>query len=622
MKHYRAILSIFLMTVSSWAFAQESRVVLQENDQWSRLEYWKNIKPGSALDFSGMGLLDAPAGKYGWLKSVGGHFEFEGLPGVDQRFYGVNLCNSANYPSHAQTDELLKRLKMLGYNSIRIHHHDKGWADEANQEMLDYLLANAIAMGFYITTDLYVSRDVKWREIGVDRDGIIPKDTFKGLVGCDDQAFKNWCEFTDSFLGHVNQYNGRAYKDEPAICLISLVNENKISAAYRDGNFLKIEGFLAWWKEFCEEHPEFGEDPEKPTKIWSPAYKEFSRWYQRKAFRRCADHVRSLGCKALLSNDNNAWDAEGMGSSSGFDYIDSHFYVDHPRFPKKSWSLPSTLLNKNPVKARDPKLLYEEYAVDDDIPQVITEWSFSGPGRYRGSGGIIAASMASFMGWDGMWRFAYAHNNKAFADDPKFKDVATTYFDLARDPLAQATDRAAICLFLRRDADPGRVDGRHLSELGDLLQLDTLTGQCRLNTPRTCGFFAPYGNVAAGPLSAYVHNLPTTVWISSLDGNPIETSSRMLLVHLTDVQGNRTQYETNERNLLLRWGMGHIVENGSANICLKIAQPRKYSVWELDTTGARVRKLKTSVDEDELSFTVSTDNPMGMGRIYYEIVKK
>ena len=63
-----------MMCISSRAFAQEEVYVIKQNDDWLKLDYWKNIKAGSALDFSHMGLLDAPAGKYGWLKVVDGHF--------------------------------------------------------------------------------------------------------------------------------------------------------------------------------------------------------------------------------------------------------------------------------------------------------------------------------------------------------------------------------------------------------------------------------------------------------------------------------------------------------------------------------------------------------------------
>ena len=34
------------------------------------LDFCKDIDAGSALDFSGFGLLNAPADKYGWAKNV------------------------------------------------------------------------------------------------------------------------------------------------------------------------------------------------------------------------------------------------------------------------------------------------------------------------------------------------------------------------------------------------------------------------------------------------------------------------------------------------------------------------------------------------------------------------
>ena len=71
--------------------------VISAGKEWIPLDYCRDIEPGSALDFSGMGFADAPAGKYGWLKNAGGRFEFEKLPGKGQRFYGVNLVGTANF---------------------------------------------------------------------------------------------------------------------------------------------------------------------------------------------------------------------------------------------------------------------------------------------------------------------------------------------------------------------------------------------------------------------------------------------------------------------------------------------------------------------------------------------
>lgn len=617
----RLILTALFVLTGLQTFAQADYYEIREDEEWYKLEYWKHIKEGSALDFTGMGLLDAPAGKYGWLKAVGGHFEFENLPGVEQRFYGVNLCEGANFPTHSQTDDLIKRLAMLGYNAIRIHHHDEPWKLDSNKEKLDYLLYRAKETGMYVTTDLYVSRKVKWRDIGVDQDGFVPMGLYKGLVGCDDKSFEDWCNFTRDFLCHVNEYTGIAYKDDPSICLISHVNENKISAAYRTEFFLKNAGFLSWWKEFCEETHMEGADPEHPSKIWSPQYNEFSKWYQRKAFRRCSEFVRSLGCKALFSNDSNTMNAEDMGSASGFDYIDSHFYLDHPK-STKGWGLPSYLLNENPVVNRTPELLFKEYAVESDIPHVITEWNCCGPSKYRSMTGIMVGAMSSYMAWDGLWRFNYSHRTDYFEDDPKNSFGGVTYFCLAIDPLSQAADRVVIPLYLRRDAEPGSVNGKHLSEVKDNLDMDKETGTLRVGTPRTCGVFTTGGQVTAGALDVFVYDVPAAVYVTSLNDAPISSSPRMLLAHMTEVQGSGTRFKDSDCKLALSFGRGSLILKGSAEVSVKLDHPELYTVYELDTTGIRGRRLKTRVSDGALHFTVNSVNEFGLGTIYYEIVSK
>ncbi|MBR0300039.1 MAG: hypothetical protein IJQ93_06970, partial [Bacteroidales bacterium] len=103
--------------------------------------------------------------------------------------------------------------------------------------------------------------------------------------------------------------------------------------------------------------------------------------------------------------------------------------------------------------------------------------------------------------------------------------------------------------------------------------------------------------------------------------NPIENSQRMLLVHLTDVQGSGIRFSDNTRTVILQWGKGTLVQKGAADIILALANAAAYTVYELSTDGSRVRKLPVKVNNGTLEFSVSTDGPDG-GRIYYEIVKQ
>ena len=91
--------------------------------EWSQLASPGGIEPGSVLDFSFM--LDAPAGKHGVTRvAPNGHFTFADTPATRIKFVGTNLCFSANYLSHEEADRLAEQLAQMGYNAVRIHHHD------------------------------------------------------------------------------------------------------------------------------------------------------------------------------------------------------------------------------------------------------------------------------------------------------------------------------------------------------------------------------------------------------------------------------------------------------------------------------------------------------------------
>jgi hypothetical protein len=144
---------------------------------------------------------------------------------------------------------------------------------------------------------------------------------------------------------------------------------------------------------------------------------------------------------------------------------------------------------------------------------------------------------------------------------------------------------------------------------------------------RTCGGFTEGGTVEAGVLSFSAvpgarnrSAVPTTLWVSSLDGKPLAKSSRMLLVHLTDVQGEGTCYADEKRQILLKWGSGCLVESASADVALKIASPKQCKVYELDTSGWRVAPVACRVKGGALRFRVSTFGEHG-GRMYYEITR-
>ena len=689
-------------------------VTITPGPDWIPLENRKNIVEGSALDFSGMGWTDAPAGKFGWLRAVGGHFEFEGLPEEERRFYGVNLCETANFPGHALADELVARLKRLGYNSIRFHHHDEKWknalaaragrkgVDDAASgrvadddiDKFDFFVAKAIENGLYITTDLYVSRQVAWRDIGFDRDGFVPNNVFKSLVALHEPAFENWASFARDFLLHENPYTGRRYIDEPGMPFLCLVNEGPMKWAWNDIKTMDCTRD-AWrdWKcrsgdashaESRTGSPHSG-IPDDPSAIGSflesAAAQRFAAFVERAAFEREKEFLRSLGCKALLTSQNCADDRAMASMRSTYDYADNHFYHGNPQFLGANWKSAFRFDGGNPAKAEGLSTVNAAFTRIVGKPYTITEWNFAGPSLHRAAGGFLVGAMSARQAWAGLWRFAYSHVEQSLADGYG----APHLFDLAVDPVNLASERAAMCLFLRGDMAPlktkvaldvgspripadgrppvnrpewmdaawrlrvGRTTGSPREDGWSVFPLDAVlatppvapedrpdftldreTGSILVATPRTCGVFAEGGVHEVGALRVEIlarrHDEnecnPSAVWASSLDGEPLETSSRILVTHLTDAQAEGNVFAGRARDTLLRWGKGRtLVRNGAVSVSLVLDAPESCEVWGLATDGTRMELVPAIVKNGRLSFTADVDSGCG-ARMFYEIERK
>ncbi len=458
-------------------------VVITAGPDWIPLRPALDIEPGSALDFSNLGLSDAPAGKHGWVMAgANGQFAFEDSPKVPRRFYGVNLCFSSQYLDKSQADALAERLARLGYNAVRLHHYERELTQGQPEsttlnpkkvDQFDYLLSALIHRGLYLTTDLYVSRPVPWREIGVDKEGLIPMDTFKILVPVHPGAFENWKKFARSLLEHENPYTHRRYANEPALAWLAMINEGNF------GNFYKtMQTFPEWTNSWNHWLGQRYQNRQKLAAAWGPELKETENPADRTvalpeklygeglrardciAFLSDTEHsmvIRmkkflrdDLHCRALISN-SSSWTrfTTDQASRMAYDYVDDHFYVDHPQFLQGAWRLPSHCANASPIAEGAPGGRTLAFTRLFDKPFTVTEYNYAGPGKFRGIGGILTGALGALQGWGGLWRFDYSSSREAeFAPSPM------GYFDMVCDPLSQAAERASLCLFLRGDLQP------------------------------------------------------------------------------------------------------------------------------------------------------------------------
>lgn len=455
-------------------FGRPDPIKITAGANWIPMAASGDIIDGSALDFTKMRCTELPAGKYGRVIAKGATFEFEKLPGVSQRFYGVNLCGDANTPpTYEESKKFAARLRKVGYNALRFHHHeatlvrkmnDSG-ATMLNPEMIkrfDGLVAACVENGIYMTTDLFVSRrPITWRSIGVDRDGELGMRDAKAWLQVHDGMQSNLFAFVRNWFNHVNEYTGRRLADEPALAWISLVNE-----AAQGNNFAYLaeqEPWVAAWKKWLAakklSEPQFYGDIDDafPTTYngshgaKAQAYMLFMQETESAFAAKVTKFMRDeIGCKALLTNLNGCFFpvAYQYCKEMDYDFVDDHFYVDHPNFLDQKWSLPSQCANENPLARKSLGVQGMAHRRVLNRPFTCTEYNYSGPGRFRSVGGIATGALGALQGWNGLWRFAWSHGVYGVVT-PEKKSMG--YFDMSGDPLGLAGERASICLFLRRD---------------------------------------------------------------------------------------------------------------------------------------------------------------------------
>ncbi|MEM9585825.1 MAG: alpha/beta hydrolase-fold protein [Planctomycetota bacterium] len=214
-------------------------------------------------------LLHAPAGKNGFVRTEGEHF-YVGDERI--RFWGVNLCFPANFPTHQDADRIAPHLAKLGVNAVRFHHMDNQnaprgiWSsqleggrrvfDPEMVDRLDYFLAKLHEHGIYADLNLHCSRELSEAEGYPKLDGApwwAASNKWVMYYDADVQSkVKQYCR---DLLTHRNPYrDGLARVDDPGIGLIEMLNENYFSvkgyALYRKLPERFQKSFIAAWNRW------------------------------------------------------------------------------------------------------------------------------------------------------------------------------------------------------------------------------------------------------------------------------------------------------------------------------------------------------------------------------------
>lgn len=424
------------------------------SDIYQPIVYKRPAKKGSILDMSW--ILDAPAGKYGRVKSADGAFTFEKAPEKRVRFYGANNCFTANAPSKEDAVKIAEQYAALGFNIVRIHHYDQlcstsanGNSAELNEEVMDrfdFLFNEFKKRGIYMTIDFYTTRRLLKKEYSdIKYDG----DNMKLVFAASDMGVENLRQFIRNMLNHVNKYTGLAYKDEPALFSACVRNES----SYIGKN------------NFMLRTPMDREAMEPKYNKWLAANK--SKWQGRQEHELwqlfmldCYDEthgklvatIKELAPNLLIT-DQNHWNGfMTKAMSKNYDFACQNSYYGHPSYIEHKYTTPMEIRSDPPIGNYGGSTVRAFDAGIFGKPLMISEWNYVGPNIYCSQGSFLVGAYGALNDVGALCYFAYSHSDKTISEN-----TSLSGFDFASNPILSLAHRAAVFMYLRGDVKTASV---------------------------------------------------------------------------------------------------------------------------------------------------------------------
>lgn len=397
----------------------------------------------SPVDLSFLNDAEKPAGRRGFVKARADKLVF--ADGTPVRFWGTNLTAYALFGT--STDNVRKqahRLSQLGFNLVRLHHHDSEWVDpnvfgsrdaadtrtldDAMLDKLDWWIACLKEEGIYVWLDLEDGRRLKPLD-GIEGFSEIKQGkssaTLKGYSYVNKSIQAAMRQFNETYLSHQNRYTGLRYQDDPAIAALLITNENDLTNHF--GNALLPDKgvprhdaiYMRLSEEFADKHS-------------FPADKVWRAWEAgpAKLFLNDLEHRFDVDMMAQLRAQGviapvvptSTWGMNPVSSLPALtvgDVIDVHSYGG------------SGELERNPLYGAN---LMHWLAAAQVVgkPLSASEWGLDArgtPAADREDIPLYIAAAAALQGWDALMFFAYSQ--EAFAKGAGTPSVYHAYNDPA-----------------------------------------------------------------------------------------------------------------------------------------------------------------------------------------------
>ncbi|MEO7106191.1 MAG: cellulase family glycosylhydrolase [Rhodoferax sp.] len=410
---------------------------------------WKT----APVDLSFMNATEIPAGKHGFVKVDSNRLQF--ADGSNARFWGTNVAAYSLFgTSKDVVRQQAKRLSALGFNLVRLHHHDSPWVnpnifgnsktvrdterlDAESLDRLDWWIKCLKDEGIYVWLDLHVQRMFKAGDniFGFDeiRKGKEVAD-LKGYSYVNPSIQDAMKRFNAAYVTHTNSYTGLAYKDEPAIAAMLITNENDITHHF--GNALLPDKQVPEHNRlYTAEADKFAHTYALPSdKVWrswehGPS-KLFLNDLERRFNVEMLAQLRELGVRVPIAT-TSSWGNSPLSALPALtagDIVDVHAYGGEGQ------------LGINPlIGANMTHWMSAGHVVDK--PMTVTEWNaepFPTPDRHTLP--LFIAATASHQGWSGLMQYAYMQ-------EPIRGAGTASNWQASNDPALLATMPAAALMY-------------------------------------------------------------------------------------------------------------------------------------------------------------------------------
>jgi hypothetical protein len=229
-----ALLSLIAMPVHSYAQDAQSK-------WFDFAPPWDDATPGSIIDMSQYNT--SPAGSNGRIIVRDGKF-VESNTGKRVRFLATNTTAWHNFPEKADAQKVAARMAKFGINIVRLHHMDNRWnldsgssiwktdangalvIDEKQLDKLDYYIAQLKKHGIYVNLNLKVSKVLMAADGMPEGIKDLKAHYHKGPDKFDDKMIEHQKGYAHQMLTHVNPYTGLEYRNDPAVAIVEINNEN------------------------------------------------------------------------------------------------------------------------------------------------------------------------------------------------------------------------------------------------------------------------------------------------------------------------------------------------------------------------------------------------------------